>query len=217
MMLMATTNELCQEVAAIPFLWVLPLCLYLLTFILVFQSDRIYNRADLRPASPDRALRRRLRPLQRLRRSHLDPDRRLLHRPLRLLHGPPRRARPRQARPFAPDFLLPDDLRRRSRGRDLRRADRPGSLPRFLGVPPRGLPHRRPCHRGSRPRRRLLGQSPPAMARVPRFRASAPAPSTTRAIPTSSPPASRAACPSGCSSPRAAAGSPSAPASRRSS
>ncbi|HKF43391.1 MAG TPA: fused MFS/spermidine synthase [Thermoanaerobaculia bacterium] len=49
MMLMATTNELCQEVAAIPFLWVLPLCLYLLTFILVFQSDRIYSRAVFGP------------------------------------------------------------------------------------------------------------------------------------------------------------------------
>src|SRR4249920_815625 len=49
MMLMATTNELCQEVAAIPFLWVLPLCLYLLTFILVFQSDRLYNRAVFGP------------------------------------------------------------------------------------------------------------------------------------------------------------------------
>ncbi|HEV8118655.1 MAG TPA: hypothetical protein VGQ32_09040, partial [Thermoanaerobaculia bacterium] len=49
MMLMATTNELCQEVAAIPFLWVLPLCLYLLSFILVFQSDRIYNRAVFGP------------------------------------------------------------------------------------------------------------------------------------------------------------------------
>src|SRR6266508_4348969 len=49
MMLMATTNQMCQEVAAIPFLWVLPLCLYLLTFILVFHSDRIYNRAVFGP------------------------------------------------------------------------------------------------------------------------------------------------------------------------
>jgi spermidine synthase len=49
MMLMATTNQLCQEVAAIPFLWVLPLSIYLLTFILTFQSDRIYNRAVFGP------------------------------------------------------------------------------------------------------------------------------------------------------------------------
>ena len=48
-MLLATTNQMCQEVAAIPFLWLLPLCLYLLTFILCFESDRIYSRAVFGP------------------------------------------------------------------------------------------------------------------------------------------------------------------------
>lgn len=43
--LLATTNFICQEVAVIPFLWVLPLCLYLLSFILCFESDRWYRRA----------------------------------------------------------------------------------------------------------------------------------------------------------------------------
>ena len=43
--LLATTNQLCQEVASIPFLWVLPLSLYLLSFIFCFESDRIYGRA----------------------------------------------------------------------------------------------------------------------------------------------------------------------------
>ena len=37
-MLLATTNQLCQDVAAIPFLWVLPLSLYLLTFIIGFNE-----------------------------------------------------------------------------------------------------------------------------------------------------------------------------------
>jgi hypothetical protein len=41
-MLLATTNQLCQEVAVIPFLWVLPLTIYLLSFIVVFASDRFY-------------------------------------------------------------------------------------------------------------------------------------------------------------------------------
>ncbi|HEY3123171.1 MAG TPA: ferrichrome ABC transporter permease [Thermoanaerobaculia bacterium] len=50
MMLMATTNQMCQEVAAIPFLWVLPLCLYLASFVLCFESDRFYNRALFGPA-----------------------------------------------------------------------------------------------------------------------------------------------------------------------
>ena len=33
-----------QNVAPIPLLWVLPLALYLLTFILAFESDSIYRR-----------------------------------------------------------------------------------------------------------------------------------------------------------------------------
>jgi hypothetical protein len=43
-MLLAVTNHLTQNIAAIPFLWVLPLSLYLLSFILCFDSDRWYNR-----------------------------------------------------------------------------------------------------------------------------------------------------------------------------
>ncbi len=43
-LLLAVTNHLTQNVAAIPFLWVLPLSLYLLSFILCFDSDRWYNR-----------------------------------------------------------------------------------------------------------------------------------------------------------------------------
>ncbi len=43
-LLLALTNHLSQNVAAIPFLWVLPLSLYLLSFILCFDSDRWYSR-----------------------------------------------------------------------------------------------------------------------------------------------------------------------------
>ncbi len=43
-LLLATTSQLTQEVAVIPFLWVLPLTLYLLTFILAFSSERWYSR-----------------------------------------------------------------------------------------------------------------------------------------------------------------------------
>ncbi|HVW83057.1 MAG TPA: fused MFS/spermidine synthase [Bryobacteraceae bacterium] len=43
-LLLAVTNHLTQNVAAIPFLWVLPLSLYLLSFILCFDSDRWYKR-----------------------------------------------------------------------------------------------------------------------------------------------------------------------------
>ena len=43
-LLLATTNRMCQEVAVIPFLWVLPLALYLLSFIVAFDSPRWYKR-----------------------------------------------------------------------------------------------------------------------------------------------------------------------------
>jgi SAM-dependent methyltransferase len=42
---LAVTNEITLNIAAVPFLWVLPLSLYLLTFILCFESDRWYRRA----------------------------------------------------------------------------------------------------------------------------------------------------------------------------
>ena len=43
-LLMSITNKLCQEIASLPFLWVLPLGLYLLSFILSFSSERLYSR-----------------------------------------------------------------------------------------------------------------------------------------------------------------------------
>ena len=43
-LLLATTNKLSQDIAVIPFLWVLPLALYLLTFILCFDHPRWYSR-----------------------------------------------------------------------------------------------------------------------------------------------------------------------------
>ncbi len=50
-MLLATTNQVCLDVAVIPFLWVLPLALYLVTFILCFDSDRWYSRRPYAVAS----------------------------------------------------------------------------------------------------------------------------------------------------------------------
>src|SRR6202048_1472227 len=43
-MLLASTNLLCQDIAVIPLLWVVPLSLYLLSFILTFDSNRWYRR-----------------------------------------------------------------------------------------------------------------------------------------------------------------------------
>ena len=43
-LLLATTSQITQEVAVIPFLWILPLTIYLLTFIPAFSGDRWYSR-----------------------------------------------------------------------------------------------------------------------------------------------------------------------------
>jgi hypothetical protein len=43
-LLMAITNHVCQNVAVVPLLWILPLTLYLLTFIICFDKERWYVR-----------------------------------------------------------------------------------------------------------------------------------------------------------------------------
>jgi hypothetical protein len=43
-MLLATSNQLCQDVAVVPFLWIIPLTIYLVSFIICYSSDRMNNR-----------------------------------------------------------------------------------------------------------------------------------------------------------------------------
>lgn len=49
-LLLAITNKICQDIAVIPFLWVMPLSLYLLSFIISFDSPRWYRRRIWWPA-----------------------------------------------------------------------------------------------------------------------------------------------------------------------
>ena len=44
MLLLSLTSQMCQDVAVVPFLWVLPLSLYLLTFVIAFDHPRWYLR-----------------------------------------------------------------------------------------------------------------------------------------------------------------------------
>lgn len=46
-LLLAVTNELCQNIAAVPLLWMLPLTLYLLSFIFTFRGPGGYPRRPL--------------------------------------------------------------------------------------------------------------------------------------------------------------------------
>ncbi|MFZ5831944.1 MAG: fused MFS/spermidine synthase, partial [Planctomycetota bacterium] len=43
-MMLAATNQVCADVAPVPFLWLVPLSLYLLSFIICFESSRWYSR-----------------------------------------------------------------------------------------------------------------------------------------------------------------------------
>lgn len=44
LLLLAVTSQITQEVAVIPFLWVLPLAIFLLSFVLTFSERRFYHR-----------------------------------------------------------------------------------------------------------------------------------------------------------------------------
>ena len=46
-LLLAATNQLCQDIAVVPLLWIVPLTFYLLTFIVCFAGG--YRRADVVP------------------------------------------------------------------------------------------------------------------------------------------------------------------------
>lgn len=50
-LLLAATNQLCLDVAVVPFLWVLPLAVYLATFILAFDHPRWARPAWAAPAA----------------------------------------------------------------------------------------------------------------------------------------------------------------------
>ena len=51
MLLLSLTNQMCQDVAVVPFLWVIPLSLYLLTFVISFDHSRWYRRRIWIPAA----------------------------------------------------------------------------------------------------------------------------------------------------------------------
>jgi hypothetical protein len=48
-LLLAVTNHLTEDIAAIPFLWILPLSVYLLSFIVCFEAPKFYRRIVFLP------------------------------------------------------------------------------------------------------------------------------------------------------------------------
>jgi hypothetical protein len=51
-LLLTTTDQISQDVAASPLFWIVPLCLYLLSFILCFAKDSFYSRKLWLPTLP---------------------------------------------------------------------------------------------------------------------------------------------------------------------
>ena len=49
-LLLSVTNQICQDLAVVPFLWILPLSVYLLSFIIAFDHSRWYSRTFVIPA-----------------------------------------------------------------------------------------------------------------------------------------------------------------------
>ena len=48
-LLLAFTNYMCRDIASVPFLWILPLTIYLLTFIICFDNEEWYWRPAFLP------------------------------------------------------------------------------------------------------------------------------------------------------------------------
>ena len=46
-LLLGTTNLVCQDLTPVPFLWIVPLALYLLTFVLCFHQESFYQRGRM--------------------------------------------------------------------------------------------------------------------------------------------------------------------------
>ena len=126
-LLLATTNKMCQDVAVIPFLWVLPLALYLLSFIICFDSPRWYKRLPF-----GLALCVALGGLCWVMFRKTQAIDAFACRTVCLLHGLPRRTLPAQARPAASDRLLPDDRGGGRAGRSVRGRHRAVALHRLL-------------------------------------------------------------------------------------
>ena len=95
-MLLATTNQICQQVAVVPFLWVLPLAIYLLSFVLCFDNQRWYRRSVFHPAL-GAAVFVALVVLYQPRRQHHGSNSHLLDVAIHHLHGLSRRVGPAAA------------------------------------------------------------------------------------------------------------------------
>ncbi len=109
-LLLATTNQLCQEVTTVPFLWVVPLALYLTTFIICFDHERWYHRPTFLPLLMVALFAASYAHVRRHEAGIVAADGRLLRRAVGLLHGVSRRTGAQQAGAAARHAVLLDGV-----------------------------------------------------------------------------------------------------------
>ena len=130
-LLLAITNHLTQNVAAIPFLWILPLSLYLLSFILCFEGTRWYRRKMFLGLFAVAVVEHGVCAWPGVSEwPDQGHDPLVRGGPVYLLHGLPRGVGALEAASQPADHLLRDD---RAGRRARRRIRRPGCAPLFHG------------------------------------------------------------------------------------
>ena len=130
-LLVATTNQISQDIAVSPFLWVATLGIYLLTFVLAFDSDRFYWRTPFAIAAGLFAPMACALPIRVDRALAAVATRDLFGCAVRHLHALPGRTGAIPS--FAPlsHNVLFDDRRGRRHGRGFRRPHRAANIHRI--------------------------------------------------------------------------------------
>ena len=138
-LMLGVTMYLTTDIAAIPLLWVIPLALYLLTFIITFARQPILPSFVDGPGLADGRGHARADSEHRVGGAAGLPA----SSPVSLLPGRDGlswRARAVSSAPRAPDGILPGDVLRRGAGRFVQRTHRPAGLRPDRGIPPGARP-----------------------------------------------------------------------------
>src|SRR6266568_4989129 len=124
LMFFATTSEICQNIAVVPFLWVLPLSIYLMSFVICFDKPQWYSRAFFQPGICGQYFGRDFSAERRRSHEALSADRWLFPDSVRDLHDLPWRTREIKTCTAVLNTVLFDGRWRRLFGGDIRGLDR---------------------------------------------------------------------------------------------
>ena len=119
LMLLAISRFITADLAPVPLLWMLPLAVYLLSFVICFDHPRWYRPGVFHPLSASHGG-FHIDVLSRTRLASVDVHRRVPRHRIRVLHVLSRRALPAASAAGTPDFVLSDDRAGRSGGERVR-------------------------------------------------------------------------------------------------